>query len=132
MRAEPRPSPIAGTGLFTSAAHAEGEVVLAFDEPPATVEELGRLNHSCDPNLGWQDGTTLIALRAIPEGTELTVDYATVVSVPGWVMWCHCETYRCRQVIEGTDWQIPQLQARYARRFTPAVQARVDAATGAP
>jgi hypothetical protein len=42
---------------------------------------------------------------------------------------CHCETYRCRQVIEGTDWQIPQLQRRYAGWFAPVVQQRIDAAS---
>jgi hypothetical protein len=47
-------------------------------------------------------------------------------------MMCHCETYRCRQVIEGTDWQIPQLQKRYAGMCAPDVQRLIDRVTRGP
>src|SRR5205085_12171353 len=90
---------------------------------------VGSLNHSCEPNLGWSDETSLVATRDIADGEELTCDYATVIDDPAFVMMCHCETYRCRQVIEGTDWQIPQLQKRYAGTWSPAVQKKIDAAS---
>jgi hypothetical protein len=112
-------SRIAGKGLFARAPVAAGVVVLEQDG-------VGQLNHSCDPNLGWAGERTLVALRDIAAGDELTVDYATVIVDAGFVMMCHCETYRCRQVIEGTDWQIPQLQRRYAGFWAPAVQRLID------
>jgi hypothetical protein len=117
-------SPIAGHGLFAAAPIADGQAVVTI----RPGEGLGPVNHSCDPNLGWADDRTLVAIRAIAAGEELTSDYATSIADPDFVMNCHCETYRCRQIIEGTDWQIPQLQKRYGGRWAPAVQRRIDAA----
>lgn len=119
---EPGTSRIAGRGLFAPAAIAAGSVVLEQDG-------VGQLNHSCDPNLGWAGERALVAVRDIAAGDELTLDYATVIADPDFVLMCHCGTYRCRQVVEGTDWQIPQLQRRYAGFWAPAVQRLIDAAT---
>jgi SET domain-containing protein len=118
-QAEVRPSPIAGHGLFATAPIGAGELVLE-------QSGIGSLNHCCDPNLGWADDRTLVAMRGIDAGDELTIDYACVVDDPGFVMMCHCETYRCRQVIEGTDWQIPQLQRRYAGFWAPHIRRRIE------
>lgn len=114
-----RASPIAGRGLFTLVPIASGSVALEQDG-------IGQLNHSCEPTLGWADDTTLVAVREIAADEELTVDYATALSDPQFMMVCHCGTYRCRQVIEGSDWQIPQLRKRYAGTFAPAVQRLID------
>jgi hypothetical protein len=107
--------------LFCTAAIGAGNVVLE-------QTGVGALNHSCAPNLGWADERTLVALRDIATGDELTIDYATVIADPQFVMTCHCETYRCRQVVEGRDWQIPQLQERYAGHWAPSVQRLIDGA----
>lgn len=115
-------SRIAGRGLRAAEPIGMGALVLQ-------QHGVGELNHSCDPNLGWTDDTRLVANRDIAAGEELTVDYATVITDPDFVMMCHCETYRCRQVIEGTDWKIPQLQTRYAGQWTPEVQRLIDAAS---
>jgi SET domain-containing protein len=115
--AELRPSRIAGRGLFAVRAIPAGEAVDV---------DVDALNHSCDPELGWSATGALVAMRDVPPGAELTTDYALHVDDPDFVMVCHCETYRCRQMIEGTDWQIPQLQKRYAGFWAPAVQRRID------
>ena len=65
--------------------------------------------------------------RDVAAGEELTDDYATSTVDADFVLYCHCETYRCRQVIEGTDWMIPQLQLRYAGYWVPYVQRRIEA-----
>jgi uncharacterized protein len=115
--------------LFETADAYVDSVVL--DEDVHLVLPAGNLahfaNHSCEPNLGWSDEFTLVALRDIAAGEELTNDYATSTADPSFVLMCHCETYRCRQVIEGTDWQIPQLQKRYAGSWIPYLQRRMDA-----
>jgi SET domain len=118
------PSRIAGRGLFTTAPIAADTPVLRVSAADVPAE----LNHSCEPTLGWRDETTLVAVRDLAAGEELTLDYATAIDDPTFVMMCHCETYRCRQVIEGTDWQIPQLQKRYAGFWGPVLQRRIDAA----
>jgi hypothetical protein len=112
--AELRPSPIAGNGAFATS-----------DLPLGTVVD-GPLNHSCDPNT-WFAGDALVTRRAIAIGEELTYDYAT--GSTGLTLYCHCETYRCRQVVEGSDWRIPQLQQRYAGHWAPTVQRLIDAST---
>ena len=118
-----RPSPIAGRGTFAVEAIPFGAVVL---RPHGPVHEQGFLNHGCDPNLGW-DGDVLVALREVAADEELLVDYAMSVSDPDWYLRCHCPSYRCRQMVEGADWRIPQLQRRYQGRWAPAVQALIEA-----
>jgi len=111
---EIRPSPIAGRGVFART-----------DLPADTVVD-GPFNHSCDPNV-WFVGARLVTRRAVAAGEELTYDYATGSSAFK-SLFCHCETYRCRQMIENSDWQIPQLQQGYAGHFCPDVQRVIDAA----
>jgi uncharacterized protein len=120
---EIRPSSIAGRGLFATAALPEGTEVL---QPEGPVHEQGPVNHACDPNLGWA-GDTLVSLRDVAADEELLVDYAMSVTDPSWFLRCHCPSYRCRQMVEGTDWRIPQLQQRYAGHWAPHVQRLIDA-----
>ena len=108
-------SDIAGAGYFAASDIAGGAVV-----------HVSGLNHSCDPNLVWS-GDRLVALRDIAAGEELTYDYATAITDPQFLLRCHCETYRCRQLVTGDDWQIPELRLRYAGHWAPAIQARIDA-----
>ena len=121
---EVRPSPIAGRGTFAAELLRAGTEVA---RPDAPVHEHGLVNHSCDPNVGWS-GEALVTLRDVAEGEELLVDYAMSVTDPAWFLRCHCPSYRCRQMVEGTDWRIPQLQQRYAGRWAPPVQELIDTA----
>jgi hypothetical protein len=124
MATERRASPIAGRGVFTDAAIACGVGV---------VVEADLLNHSCDPTLAWTaDGAGLVAFRDVEAGEELTVDYATSSTDPQMVVRCHCETYRCRQLVTGDDWRIPQVQQRYAGHLAPPVQRAVEDAGAQP
>ncbi|HEY2879981.1 SET domain-containing protein [Nocardioides sp.] len=84
-------------------------------------------NHACDPNLGWVGEYTLATMTDVAAGAELLTDYAMSTVDPDWIMGCHCASYRCRQMIEGTDWRIPQLQERYHGWWAPYVQRLVDA-----
>lgn len=118
-------SRIAGRGLFAAAPVPAGTAVVRVGAPGG----FGPVNHSCEPNLGWSDDVTLVTSRDIAAGEELTCDYATGTADPDLVLMCHCETYRCRQLIEGTDWQIPQLQKRYAGLWSPTLQQRIDEAS---
>ena len=121
---EVRPSPIAGRGLFTTSPIPAGTEVL---RPEGPVQEDGLVNHACDPNLGWA-GDTLVTLRDLAGDEELRVDYAMSATDPAYLLRCHCASYRCRQMVEGSDWRIPQLQLRYAGHWAPEVQALIDAA----
>ena len=119
MATERRASAIAGKGVFTDAGIPSGAVVPV---------DPGLLNHSCDPTLAWApDADALVAFRDVELGEELTVDYATWSTDPGLLVRCHCETYRCRQLVTGDDWRIPQVQQRYAGHLAAEVQRAVDA-----
>ena len=120
---EVRPSTVAGRGLFAVTAIPAGVEVA---RPVGPVHEEGAVNHACDPNLGWA-GDRLVTLREIEAGEELLVDYAMSTSDPTWFLRCHCASARCRQMVEGTDWRISQLQRRYAGHWAPDVQRLIDA-----
>ena len=122
---EVRASDVAGHGLFAVSPIPAGTEVL---RPGGPVHEQGLLNHACDPNLGWA-GEALVTLRDIAADEELLVDYAMSTVDPAYYLRCHCASYRCRQMVEGTDWRIPQLQRRYAGHWAPHVQRLIEAAT---
>jgi hypothetical protein len=106
----------------------EGQVLRAKDIPPdwfaLQIEEDSWLcsdgsllddcvNHSCDANTGFagQDAT-LYALRDILPGEELSWDYSTSISEPGWSLVCSCGSKCCRHVILPFDDLGPEEQAR--------------------
>jgi uncharacterized protein len=76
------------------------------------------LNHSCDPNM-W----LFTARRDIQPGEELTIDYALCESSPHYRLEpCLCGSSLCRGRLTGNDWQLPELQSRYAGHFSPYVE----------
>lgn len=85
------------------------------------------LNHSCDPNLWMQDEVTLCARRDIAVGEELTGDYALWELDPEHVcpFECRCGSAHCRRRVTGRDWELPELQGRYARHWHPSIEARI-------
>jgi uncharacterized protein len=129
---EVRRSDIAGRGLFATVDLPAGTVVLrvawAADDD-GRVDELGVRfpNHSCDANLGWRDARTLVTMTDVSAGAELLTDYAMSLTEPGWLLRCHCPSYRCRQMVEGSDWRIPQLQQRYAGWWALPVRRLLEA-----
>lgn len=155
---EVRSSPVAGRGLFTTVELPARTPVSRLGGTLVDTETLRRLieiseeyvdaivvdddrhllltpgnsnhfgNHSCDPNLGWLDEYTLATREYVPAGSELLSDYAMSTVDETWFMRCHCPSYRCRQMVEGGDWRIPQLQQRYDGWWVPYIQRLVDAA----
>jgi len=85
------------------------------------------INHSCEPNLGFVSEISLVALRDIQPGEELTFDYATCDSVPYDEFECECASPTCRIKVTGEDWMSPALQVLRAGQFSPYLQRRIDA-----
>lgn len=98
---------------------------------PGSVEEVEAnllcLNHSCRPNVGVQGQITFVAMRDIPAGAELTIDYAMIDADPEERMACSCGAPECRKMITGNDWRLPDLQRRYAGYFSRYIQDRFAA-----
>lgn len=89
------------------------------------------VNHSCDPNAGIEGQIGLVAMRDIAADEEICFDYAMSDSLPYDEFTCGCGTPTCRGTITGNDWQLPELQQRYAGYFSLYLQRRIAALTTA-
>lgn len=105
---------------YSAAAIGEGLHILMDTPNPA---EYG--NHSCDQNTWMADEVTTVARRDIAAGEEVTIDYALFTASEDCSMRCNCGSAPCRGMIRGEDWRLPELQERYAGRFTPFLNARI-------
>jgi hypothetical protein len=66
-------------------------------------------------------------MRDIQPGEEICFDYAMSDTMPYDEFQCECGAPNCRRSVTGSDWQLPELQKRYAGYFSPHVQRRIDA-----
>ena len=102
-----------------------GPVEIQIDDDlfiaPVTEEEreasMLYSNHSCNPNLGMRGEITLVAMRDIRAGEELTHDWA-MTDDDDYSVECKCGVPNCRKILTGKDWQRPDLQQRYAGYFS--------------
>lgn len=89
-------------------------------------DDTNYFNHSCDPNLGLSGQMVLLAMRNIAAGQELCFDYAMTDGSDYDEFECLCGAPNCRDVVRGSDWQIPELWERYRGYFIPYLQRRID------
>lgn len=89
-------------------------------------EEGEWVNHSCDPNLGFEGQITLVAMRDIKEGEEVCFDYAMTDMNDTDEFDCACGGAHCRGRVTGEDWRLPDLQQRFKGYFATHVQRAID------
>lgn len=83
-------------------------------------------NHSCNPNVWFEDEVKLSAKRDIRKGEELTVDYTLFETKDRVIIErCNCGSLNCRGKVNGRDWMLPQLQKRYKNHFIPMLNRRI-------
>lgn len=75
------------------------------------------LNHSCNPSAGIKGRVTLIALKNMKEGEEVTIDYSTVEGDPHWQMECICGEKTCRKIIKSVEF----MPAEQFKKYLPYV-----------
>jgi hypothetical protein len=86
------------------------------------IPEAGdMINHSCEPNCGAFGTSSVIAMRDIEIGEELTFDYAMTDSSQYDEFKCFCGKENCRGKISGKDWQDPILQSKYNIYFSSLI-----------
>jgi len=89
-----------------------------------SIKEAGRLNHSCNPNLGYKNSITIIAIKDINPGEEVALEYA--FSESNFEPFeCTCKSENCRKIIKPTDWQIPELQKEGGKYFIPYLKDKI-------
>lgn len=85
------------------------------------------LNHSCEPNCGLLGQMLVVAMRDIEPGEELSFDYAMCDASDYDEFRCLCGEPTCREIVTGSDWRDPVLQAKYAGWFSPYLARRIAA-----
>jgi len=123
---------ITGDGL-KSMSQEERHFVLQVDEiffqvpfMEGSREPADYINHSCEPNAGFGvSPITLVALRDIKAGEEVTHDYCMESSYD-FKFECNCGTSACRKRITGDDWKLPKLQSQYRNYFSPYLWKKIQ------
>ncbi len=105
----------------------ENSVQIADDAylVPDVLSAGDHVNHSCEPNAGLRGDRTVVAMRDIAVGEEITYDYAMSDGSPYDEFDCRCGAASCRGRVGGDDWRRPDLQRRYRGWFSPYLQARI-------
>ena len=97
-------------------------------------EDSDCINHSCDPNAGFNGQIFLVAMRNIRKDEEIPFDYALTVSKSMgsnivFEMECNCGSKNCRKKITEDDWKLPELRKRYNGFFSQYIQEKTDMET---
>jgi hypothetical protein len=86
---------------------------------PAGNNPTVYLNHSCSPNAGIRGKVSVVAMRPIKAGEEITIDYSTTEEDKLWSMECRCGSPVCRKVVQS----IHSLSPAHIRRYGRAIPA---------
>ncbi len=90
------------------------------------VEDADYLNHSCNPTCGFSGEITVVAMRNIKKGEEITIDYAMCINSKSIApMRCVCGSKVCRKTITSDDWKRKDLQRRYKGFFEPFLEKKI-------
>ncbi len=89
------------------------------------------VNHSCDPNAGFNGQIFMVSIKKITAGEEVCYDYAMVMnsnedSSTYFTFKCECGTSLCRNEIAEDDWKIKELQERYDGYFQWFLQCKIN------
>jgi hypothetical protein len=87
------------------------------------------INHSCSPNCGFRGQITLVAMRDIQVGEEITYDYVMTDAnegLPCENIECLCGSDNCRHIITGNDWRRKDLQERYKGYFSTFIERLIN------
>lgn len=76
-------------------------------------------NHSCEPNMGFDEDGDFVALRDIDAGEELSYDYGCLESGPDFAFDCACGAATCRGRITGSDWMDSAFREKHLGHMDP-------------
>jgi hypothetical protein len=83
---------------------ARDEITGTF-HPEAVRHPVNFINHSCDPNLGYDGRDAIIALQAISPGEQIRMDYGTYSFSFDHEFACTCGSWGCRGKVRRDDWK---------------------------
>jgi hypothetical protein len=91
--------------------------------PEAVRHPVNFINHSCEPNLGYDGVDAIIALHAISPGEEIRMDYGTYSFSFDHEFTCTCGAWGCRGAVRRDDWKA---LVRAGLRLPGFMRAEVD------
>ncbi len=88
------------------------------------------VNHSCNPNAGFDGQIFMVAMRSIKPGDEIVYDYGMLMhsntdSNSEYSFKCLCGSKLCRGVVTENDWKRKELQVRYDGFFQHYLQKKI-------
>lgn len=75
------------------------------------------INHSCSPNCGIKDSVTIVAMRDIKKGEQITWDYEMTEDSDWCMENCQCGSPECRGTIRGYSFLSQEKREKY-KKFT--------------
>jgi hypothetical protein len=73
---------------------------------PETVRHASNfINHSCEPNAGYDGEDHIVALQRISAGEEIRMDYGTFSFSFDHNFSCACGAWGCRGAVRRDDWR---------------------------
>ncbi|HAN09484.1 MAG TPA: SET domain-containing protein-lysine N-methyltransferase [Clostridiales bacterium] len=98
-------------------------VLAATNEDEFKLQKV-YVNHSCDANCGIRGEITLVAMRDIKKGEEITQDYG-LLDNEEYSFKCNCGSKNCRGIVTGFDWKIEELQKKYYDYFASYLKEKI-------
>jgi hypothetical protein len=107
-----------------------------FSIGPMKASDLPKMpqhyvNHSCNPNTGFDGQVFMVSMKKIKKGDEIVYDYGMIMhtnkdSNSYFEFDCVCEEKMCRGKIGENDWRNPDLQKKYNGYFQYYLQKKIN------
>jgi hypothetical protein len=80
------------------------EQICGTFRPEGVRHPVNFINHSCEPNAGYDGADHIVALRRISVGEEIRMDYGTYSFSFDHDFTCTCGAWACRGKVTRNDW----------------------------
>jgi uncharacterized protein len=86
------------------------------------IKPINYFNHSCNPNIGFDENDNYVAIKNIAKGAELLLDYSFLNSNPDYKMKCSCGSKNCRKVVTGNEWKNKDFVKKSSKYFVSSLR----------
>jgi len=93
------------TAFLRFAYNTSPEQITGTFRPETVRHPSNSINHSCEPNAGYDGGNHIVALRRISAGEEIRMDYGTFSFSFDQDFSCACGAWGCRGSVGRDDWR---------------------------
>jgi len=98
-------TPAARATFLRFAYNTAPEQITGTFHPERVRHPVNFLNHSCEPNVGYNGSEMIVTLRCISAGEELRMDYGTFSFSFDHAFVCQCGAWGCRGRVRRDDWR---------------------------